>query len=73
MKLPVARPDVPRMSPQRPLAGVLAGLSIVLGVGAFACVMAHVGGVWPFLAFPASAIAAVLGYVALGAPRSRRA
>ena len=60
------------MEPHRPLAGVLALLSIVLGLGGFACVMAHVGGFWPFAAFPASAITAVAGFVALGAPRSRR-
>ena len=60
------------MQSQRPLAGVLALLSILLGLGGFACVMSEVGGVWPFAAFPASAIAAVAGWVALGAPRSRR-
>jgi len=60
------------MKTHRPLAGVLASLSILLGVGGFACVMAHAGGMWPFLAFPASAIAAFAGFVALGAPRSRR-
>lgn len=60
------------MKSQRPLAGVFAVLSLVLGLGGFACVMSHVGGVWPFLAFPASAIAAVAGFFALGAPRSRR-
>ena len=60
------------MKPHRPLAGVLALLSILLGAGGFACVMSHVGGVWALLAFPASAIAAVAGFVALGAPRSRR-
>ena len=60
------------MQSQRPLAGVLALLSIVLGSGGFACVMSEVGGVWPFAAFPASAIAAVAGFLALGAPRSRR-
>jgi len=72
MKLPAARPDVFRMRPHRPLAGVLALLSIVLGLGGFACVMLQVGGAWAFLAFPASAIAAVAGWLALGAPRSRR-
>ncbi len=56
----------------RPLAGFLALLSIVLGLGGFACVMAQVGGAWAFLAFPVSAIAAVGGWLALGAPRSRR-
>ena len=60
------------MQSHRPLAGALALASIVLGLGGFACVMAHMGGFWPFLAFPASAIAAVGGFVALGAPRSRR-
>jgi hypothetical protein len=60
------------MASHRPLAGVLALLSIVLGVSGFACVMAHVGGAWAFLAFPASAIAAIAGWLALGAPRSRR-
>jgi hypothetical protein len=60
------------MQSHRPLAGALALLSILLGAGGFACVMAHVGSAWPFLAFPASAIAAVAGFFALGAPRSRR-
>jgi hypothetical protein len=60
------------VQPHRPLAGVFALLSILLGAGAFLCVMFHVGGFWPFLAFPASAIAAVVGFVFLGAPRSRR-
>jgi hypothetical protein len=60
------------MKPHRPLAGVLAVLSILLGAGGFACVMAHVGGFWPFLAFPASAVAAFIGFLALGALRSRR-
>ena len=72
MELPAARSDTPRMRANRPLAGVFALLSIVLGLGGFACVMAHVGGLWPFLAFPASAIAAVIGFLFLGAPRSRR-
>ena len=60
------------MKSHRPLAGVLTLLSILLGSGGFACVMVHVGGIWAFAAFPASAIAAVAGFVALGAPRSRR-
>ena len=47
------------MQSHRPLAGVLALLSILLGAGGFALVMSHVGGFWPLLAFPASAIAAV--------------
>jgi hypothetical protein len=72
MKVRATPPDVLRMQPHRPLAGVLALLSVVLGAGAFALVMSRVGGVWPFLAFPASAIAAVGGFVALGAPRTRR-
>jgi hypothetical protein len=71
MEVPAARPDSRRMRPQRSLAGVLALLSILLGLGGFVCVMSHAGGFWPFLAFPASAIAAVAGFVALGAPRSR--
>jgi hypothetical protein len=60
------------MQSYRPLAGVFALLSIVLGLGGFACVMLQVGGLWTFLAFPASAIAAVVGWLFLGAPRSRR-
>jgi hypothetical protein len=60
------------MKPHRPLAGFFALLSILLGAGAFVCVMLQVGGLWPFLAFPASAVAAVVGFVFLGAPRSRR-
>jgi hypothetical protein len=60
------------MQSHRPLAGVLALLSILFGAGAFFCVMFHVGGLAPFLGFPASAIAAFAGFVALGAPRSRR-
>lgn len=60
------------MPRNRPLAGFFALLSIVLGLGGFACVMLQVGGVWAFLAFPASAIAAVAGWLFLGAPRSRR-
>jgi hypothetical protein len=72
MEFAAARPDLPRMRSHRPLAGVLALLSILLGLGAFVCVMSGVGGFWPFLAFPASAITAVAGFVALGAPRSRR-
>ncbi len=60
------------MKLHRPLAGALALSSIVLGAGAFACVMSHVGGFWALLAFPASAITAVAGWLALGAPRSRR-
>ena len=56
----------------RPLAGFFALFSIVLGVAGFACVMLQVGGAWPFLAFPASAICAVVGWLFLGAPRSRR-
>jgi hypothetical protein len=60
------------MQSHRPLAGVLALMSILLGAGGFALVMSHVGGFWPLLAFPASAIAAVAGFLALGAPRSRR-
>jgi hypothetical protein len=60
------------MNPHRPIAGALALLSIVLGAGGFAAVMAHAGGFWPLLAFPASAVAAVAGWLALGAPRSRR-
>jgi riboflavin transporter FmnP len=60
------------MRSQRSFAGVFAALSIVLGLVGFACVMSHVGGSWPFLAFPASAIAAFVGYLFLGAPRSRR-
>jgi len=60
------------MPSHRPLAGTLALLSILLGAGGFACVMSHVGGVWALLALPASAIAAVAGFYALGAPRSRR-
>ena len=60
------------MQAHRPLAGVLALLSILLGAGGFACVMSHVGGAWALLAFPVSASAAVAGFFALGAPRSRR-
>jgi hypothetical protein len=60
------------MRSHRPLAGALALLSILLGAGAFVGVMSHVGGLLPFLGFPVSAIAAVAGFVALGAPRSRR-
>lgn len=72
MKLPAVRPDVARMRSRRPFAGALALLSILLGAGGFASAMSHVGGVWALLAFPASAIAAVAGWLALGAPRSRR-
>ena len=60
------------MESHRPLAGALALLSILLGIGGFAAVMSHVGGVWPLFAFPASAVAATAGFFALGAPRSRR-
>lgn len=60
------------MKTHRPLAGALALLSILLGAGGFVAVMVHVGGVWALLAFPASALAAVAGWLALGAPRSRR-
>jgi len=60
------------MKSHRPLAGVLALLSVVLGLSGFALVMAQVGGAWAFLLFPASAIAAVAGWLALGAPRTRR-
>jgi hypothetical protein len=60
------------MESHRPLAGAFALLSILLGSGGFVAVMSHVGGLWPFLAFPASAIAAFVGFVFLGAPRSRR-
>ena len=55
----------------RPLAGFFALLSIVLGIAGFALVMLQIGGLWPFLAFPASAISAVVGWMFLGAPRSR--
>ena len=72
MKPAGARPDTEVMKAHRPLAGALALLSIVLGAGGFAAVMSHVGGAWPLLAFPAGAIAAVAGWLALGAPRSRR-
>lgn len=72
MELAAARPDMERMRRQRTLAGVFAVVSILLGVAGFAYVTFHVGGFWPFLAFPASAIAAVVGFLALGAPRSRR-
>ena len=72
MQLPAARSDTRRMPSDRPLAGVFALFSILLGAGAFVCVMLQVGGIWPFVAFPASAIAAVAGWLALGAPRSRR-
>ncbi len=68
MKFPGSCPDVPRMQPHRPLAGVLALLSILLGAGAFVCVLCHVGGLLPFLGFPASAIVATAGWLALGAP-----
>ena len=60
------------MQSHRPLAGALALLSILLGAGGFAYLMAQVGGGWAFIWFPTSAIAAVLGFFALGAPRSRR-
>jgi hypothetical protein len=60
------------MQRHRPLAGFFALLSIVLGAGAFVYVMLDVGGLWPFLAFPASAIAAYVGFLFLGAPRTRR-
>jgi len=60
------------VQPNRPVAGALAALSIVLGLGGFLSVMSQVGGLWPFLTFPASAIAAVAGWRALGSPRSRR-
>jgi hypothetical protein len=60
------------MKAHRPLAGVLALLSILLGAGGFAAVMSHIGGFWPLLAFPASGIAAFAGWLALGAPRTRR-
>jgi hypothetical protein len=60
------------MKAHRPLAGALALLSILLGAGGFAAVMSHVGGFWPLLAFPVSAIAAFAGWLALGAPRTRR-
>ncbi len=72
MWLSTVRPDTPSMQPHRPLAGFFALLSIVLGLGGFACVMLQVGGLWAFLAFPASAIAAVVGWLFLGAPHSRR-
>ncbi len=72
MEFSAARSDESGMKSHRPLAGALALLSIVLGAVGFVCVMAHVGGFWPLLAFPASAIAAVAGWLALGAPRTRR-
>ncbi len=72
MDCPAASSDVTGMQPHRPLAGVFALLSILLGAGGFACVMLQAGGVWAFLAFPASAIAAFIGFLALGSPRTRR-
>ena len=59
------------MKTNRPLAGALALSSILLGAAGFAAVMAHAGGFWPLLGFPASAVAAVGGWLALGAPRTR--
>ena len=69
---PVAAADSPGMGSHRALAGVLAAGCITLAVVGEALVLAHVAGAIGLIMLACGAAAGIAGWVALGAPRTRR-
>lgn len=64
--------DSLRMTANRPLAGILALSTIVLAAGGEALVLAHIAGALGLIMLACGAAAGVAGWIALGAPRTRR-
>ena len=60
------------MAANRTLAGLLALATIVLAAGGEALVLAHVAGALGLIMLACGAAAGVAGWIALGAPRTRR-
>ena len=60
------------MTPNRPLAGLLALATIVLAPGGEALVLLHVAGALGLILLACGAAAGVGGWIALGTPRTRR-
>ena len=61
-----------RMVAHRPLAGLLALATIVLAVGGEVLVLMHIAGALGLIMLACGAAAGVAGWIALGAPRTRR-
>ena len=61
-----------RMAAHRPLAGLLALATIVLAVGGEVLVLMHIAGALGLIMLACGAAAGVAGWIALGAPRTRR-
>ena len=60
------------MAAHRTLAGLLALSTIVLAAGGETLVLAHVAGALGLVMLACGAAAAAAGWIALGAPRTRR-
>ncbi len=60
------------MAAKRTLAGLLALAAIVLAAGGEALVLAHIAGALGLIMLACGAAAGVAGWIALGAPRTRR-
>ena len=69
---PDADDAVIRMAANRLLAGLLALATIVLAAGGEALVLMHVAGALGLIMLACGAAAGVAGWIALGAPRTRR-
>ena len=66
------RHTVQSVAANRTLAGLLAFSAIVLAAGGEALVLAHIAGALGLIMLACGAAAGVAGWIALGAPRTRR-
>ena len=60
------------MTPNRTLAGLLALATIILAVGGEALVLTHMAGALGLIMLACGAAAGITGWIALGAPRTRK-